>query len=328
MNGPQAAMLPDGRRLHLQHGPIDLVIGADGQTADIRNAYRAARGRFETILPGLVEELNVLRRPLEDHAWPAGPVARRMADAVAPHGSVFVTPMAAVAGSVADEVLAVMRDAAPALRRIHVNNGGDIALWLAAGERYDVGLVADPRDGRQVGTARLTAADGVGGIATSGRHGRSLSLGIADSVTVLAPSAAAADAAATLIANAVDLPGHPAVERAPAREIDPDSDLGERPVVIGVGRLPGDDIDAALAAGRRAADDMVRRGLIHSAALWLRGRSVHTEAVTSALRGWPAKRLTTARHFRDRPGSRFRTPAQGGHDAKWAGAGANERKAR
>ncbi len=328
MNGPQAAMLPDGRRLHLQHGPIDLVIGADGETADVRNAYRAARDRFETILPGLVEELTVLRRPLEDGAWPAGPVARRMAEAVAPHGNVFVTPMAAVAGSVADEVLAVMRDAAPALRRIHVNNGGDIALWLAAGEIYDVGLVADPRDGRQVGTARLTAADGVGGIATSGRHGRSLSLGIADSVTVLAPSAAAADAAATLIANEVDLPDHPAVERAPARGIDPDSDLGERPVVVEVGRLSGREIEAALAAGRDVAEVMVRRGVIRSAALWLRGHSVHTEAATSALCGGPVKRLTTARNFRDKPGFRFRMPAQGGHDAKWAVAGANKRKAR
>jgi ApbE superfamily uncharacterized protein (UPF0280 family) len=33
-------------------------------------------------------------------------------------------------------------------------------------------------------------------------------------VTVLARDAATADAAATLIANAVDLPGHPGVERA------------------------------------------------------------------------------------------------------------------
>lgn len=318
MTGPRAAMLPDGRRLHLQHGPIDLVIGADGETADIRTAYRAARDRFETILPELVEELTVLRRPLEDGAWPAGPVARRMAEAVAPHGDVFVTPMAAVAGSVANAVLASMRDAAPALRRIHVNNGGDIALWLAAGESYEIGLVADPRDGRQIGTACLTAADGVGGIATSGRHGRSLSLGIADAVTVFAGSAAAADAAATLIANEVDLPGHPAIERAPACEIDPDSDLGERPAVVEVGRLSGDDIDAALTAGRRVADGMVRRGLIHSAALWLHGHSAHTETVTPALCGGPVRRPKAARNVLDKPRHRSRMPAQGGHDTEWA----------
>ena len=50
------------------------------------------------------------------------------------------------------------------------------------------------------------------GIATSGWRGRSFSLGIADAVTVLAATAAEADAAATVIANAVDLPGHPAID--------------------------------------------------------------------------------------------------------------------
>lgn len=273
MTGPQAAMLPDGRRLHLQHGPIDLVIGADGPTDDMRTAYRAARDRFRTVLPELVEELTVLRRPLKADAWPTGPVALRMAEAVAAHRGAFITPMAAVAGSVADEILAVMRTAAPSLRRIHVNNGGDIALWLGNGESYEIGLVADPRDGRQVGTARLTAADGVRGVATSGRHGRSLSLGIADAVTVMARSAAAADAAATLIANAVDLPGHPAIERQPASELAPDSDLGDRPVTVAVGRLSSADMDEALRGGVRVADEFVARGLIVSAALFLNGRS-------------------------------------------------------
>ena len=74
------------------------------------------------------------------------------------------------------------------------------------------------------------------GVATSGRHGRSFSLGIADAVTVLARTASQADAAATIIANAVDLPGHPAVRRMPANELQPDSDLGARPVTRDVGR--------------------------------------------------------------------------------------------
>ena len=87
------------------------------------------------------------------------------------------------------------------------------------------------------GRVAIEAADQVRGIATSGRHGRSLSFGIANSVTVLAKSAAMADTAATLIANAVDLPGHPAVERRPASSLRDDSDLGERLVVTGVGDL-------------------------------------------------------------------------------------------
>jgi len=112
--------------------------------------------------------------------------------------------------------------------------------------------------------------DPVRGIATSGWRGRSFSLGIADAVTVLADRAAAADAAATIIANSVDLPGHPAIVRVPARELAPDSDLGERPVTQAVGSLTAEEVDQALAAGTRTAERLVRMGLIRSTALCLR----------------------------------------------------------
>ena len=57
MNSPLAGLLPDGRRLHLQHGPIDLVIEAFGPRDEIGAAYRQARTRFETVLTELVEDL-------------------------------------------------------------------------------------------------------------------------------------------------------------------------------------------------------------------------------------------------------------------------------
>ena len=110
----------------------------------------------------------------------------------------------------------------------------------------------------------------VRGIATSGQGGRSLSLGIADAVTVLAHDGAAADAAATLIANAVDVNG-PTIRRRPARSLQEDSDLGELPVVVAVGPLSGDDIDAALQAGLAEAERMRLAGLIEGAFLSLRG---------------------------------------------------------
>lgn len=197
-----------------------------------------------------------------------------MARAVAPFsGECFVTPMAAVAGAVADWIAAAMWDAAP-LERLFVNNGGDIALRLAPGQGFAVAMAAHggARLGwARLGGARIAAGDGIGGIATSGRHGRSLSLGIADSVTVLARDAAAADAAATLIANAVDLPGHPAVERVPARRLDPDSDLGAREVVTGVGALSPAEVAGALERGLARARGMQARGLIDAAALYLGG---------------------------------------------------------
>lgn len=273
--GPVAAILP-GNRLHLQHGPIDLVIGAEGEATDLKTALRAARDRFRTVLPELVEELPALRRPLDPDNPPQGPVARRMAAAVAPHNAVFVTPMAAVAGSVADEILGVMQAAAPACQKIWVNNGGDIALHLSGSASFRAAMIADPRDGSESGQMVLRAADRVGGIATSGRHGRSLSLGIADAVTVLAATAAQADVAATLIANAVDLPDHAAVSRVPAREVDPDSDLGDRLVTVDVGSLSDAEVTRALASGNAMAEAMQDAGLMLEAVITLHGQTITT----------------------------------------------------
>ena len=99
----------------------------------------------------------------------------------------------------------------------------------AQGQHYEVGLVDRPDRPSLFSTARIDAADPVRGIATSGWRGRSFSLGIADAVTVLAERASLADAAATLIANAVDLPGHPAVTRVPALSFSPTATLAAGP---------------------------------------------------------------------------------------------------
>jgi ApbE superfamily uncharacterized protein (UPF0280 family) len=269
--------LPDGR-LHLQEGPIDLIIEAFGAAEEVARAYDAAATCFEEVLPGLVDELPALRRPMKAATVLQGPVARRMAAACRPHAASFVTPMAAVAGAVADHMLAAMT-AASRLDRAYVNDGGDIALYLAAGERFACGLVAEVDDPRLNGLAEITSEMPVRGIATSGRAtmnggGRSFSLGIADAVTVLAGSAAAADVAATLIANAVDLPGHPAVRRCAASALDPDSDLGERLVTLGVDALSENDVAAALDAGAKLARSIVSAGQIAAAVLFLRGESV------------------------------------------------------
>ncbi|MHA1109148.1 MAG: UPF0280 family protein, partial [Alphaproteobacteria bacterium] len=201
--GPRCALLPDGRRLHLNHGPIDLIVEAFGPQPEIDAAYGQATARFSHILNKLVSELESLRQPIIAPRWvPDGPVARRMMDACWPHRGVFVTPMAAVAGSVADEVLAALTRGR-ALERAYVNNGGDIAFYLTPGAALTAGLVGDYHLPSIDAACELVYGQKVRGIATSGWKGRSHSLGIADSVTVLAKTAAAADVAATLIANAV-----------------------------------------------------------------------------------------------------------------------------
>jgi len=272
---PQTGWLADGKRLHLQDGPIDLIVEARAGEANVRAAYEAAIRRFTGLLDALCEELPELRRA----AHPAnctlqGVVARRMHAAVAPFAAThFITPMAAVAGAVAEEVLGAMTQAAP-LDRAYVNNGGDIALHLAHGEQFAVGLVDHPGMPRLIGKTVIHAGDPSRGVATSGRHGRSFSLGIADAVTVLARTAAQADAAATIIANAVDLPGHRLIVRRAAKDIQPDSDLGERLVTRAVGRLSPRDVAVALEAGATEARALLAAGLIEGAAIHLQGETV------------------------------------------------------
>jgi ApbE superfamily uncharacterized protein (UPF0280 family) len=260
-----AARLADGR-LHLQHGPIDLIIEAFGAADEVDRACGQAIERFGDILPTLVRELPILRRPVTD-AYPLlhGPVARRMAEAVWPHRGVYITPMAAVAGAVADEMLQALVKGR-SLDKAYVNDGGDIAIHLTPGHELRAGIFASALDG----VALLTYDRPVRGIATSGRGGRSFSLGIADTATVLAATAAVADAAATLIANAVNI-DHPAIERRPARNLDPDSDLLDLPVTVAVGTLPQALIDEALERGAAEARRLRLGGLIDSAALSLQG---------------------------------------------------------
>lgn len=258
-----------GDRLHLSHGPIDVVLRAWGVPAAVRAAEAAATALFPTILPGLAAELAALRRPMAEAPRVAHPIARRMVTACAPFAPIFLTPMAAVAGSVADALLAEMLAAAP-LAKAFVNDGGDIALHVTPGEVLAIGLAADPRHLALDGALRVTAASGIGGVATSGRHGRSFSLGIADAVTVLARDAATADAAATLIANAVDCDS-PAIRRAPASALDPDSDLGGRLVTVDVGTLSDAEVAHALDAGLARAEAFRMAGHITGAALRLGG---------------------------------------------------------
>ena len=270
----QVAILPDRRRLHLQDGPIDLIVEAFGTPADVRAAYAGAVARFATILDELCAELPTLRAAV-DPARPCpldGTVTRQMWKAVAPFAAdSFITPMAAVAGAVAEEMLAAMTTAAPALRRAYVNNGGDIALHLAAGEDFNVAMIDRPDRPSQIGTATIHAGDGVAGIATSGWRGRSFSLGIADAVTVLAASAPEADAAATIVANAIDLHDHSGIVRVPANELQSDNDLGSRKVTRDVPALTASEIDVALARGIAVANECHARGLIVAASLHLQG---------------------------------------------------------
>jgi ApbE superfamily uncharacterized protein (UPF0280 family) len=277
--------LPDGR-WHFQHGPIDIVIGAHGDPASVEGAHEDAWLRFRGILGELVEELPLLRLPVRDACSLRGPVARRMWQACQPYKNSFITPMAAVAGAVAQELIACY--AVSGVARAWVNNGGDIALHLAPSQSVRIGLYADLaslnldelRTGvRTDGQFEIAGLLPVRGVATSGWRGRSFSLGIADSVTVLARTASEADAAATVIANAVTLVD-PRIQRRPACELKDDSDLGDLPVTVDVPPLEPALVQQALRAGLKRAQALRAAGLIWSAALICQNQIASTDTAT------------------------------------------------
>lgn len=268
---------------------MDIVIGASGDTDALEMAHNAAWLRFRGLLDELVAELGMLRRPIEGECRLQGPVARRMWHACQPYKSSFITPMAAVAGSVAQELIACYD--APGITRAWVNNGGDIALHLAPSQSVRIGLYADIarlREAEIVDGLRTDAQFEVSselpvrGVATSGWRGRSFSLGIADSVTVLARTAAQADAAATVIANSVNI-ADVRILRRPACELKDDTDLGRIPVTVEVPSLEPELVGQALLSGLKCAQALRAAGLIWSAALVCQNQLMTTDRTASGV---------------------------------------------
>ncbi len=249
----EISWLPDGRRMHLHHGPIDLILEIFGTGRAV--AYRAAVLRFQTVLQELVEELPKLKKPATPNTQLNGSIARNMQNAVEVHLPEFVTPMAAVAGAVADEIAKVISKV-PDVTKAYVNNGGDVALVMNEAEV----MVTDIGGG--IARATIHGSGCVRGVATSGWRGRSLSLGIADAVTVLGSTAALADVAATLIGNEVDLPDHTGIVREMAHSQQIDSDLDCKLVTVEVPVLGREEIATALERGTRFAQTLgVKEGV-------------------------------------------------------------------
>ena len=262
-------------RLHLQHGPIDLIIHVDASEGIRKRLYSAVEKRSRTVLEELVTEMELLKLPWNStQSEPEGSIAQKMFCAVS-DSAVFVTPMAAVAGAVADEMLETMLLEAQIpdsclehISRMYVNNGGDIAFWLNSGESFSIGVVDNPEIPKLNTKVNLAYESPVRGIATSGWRGRSLSLGIADAVTVLAQSATDADVAATLIANEVNV-DFPGIEKRAASEVKDESDLGMIPVTVHVPDLPEDKISFALEQGAKIARKFIKAEKITAAYLSL-----------------------------------------------------------
>ena len=276
-------LLLQENRLHLHHGPIDIIAHVEAPEEIRKCLYESASKRLSTVLEELVSELDLLKLPWsKNHPEPRGSIARKMLNAV--NGSMrFITPMAAVAGAVAEEIMETMileansiDTSLESIRRMYVNNGGDISFWLNNGDSFTIGVVENTETPELNTKVCLPYESPVRGVATSGWRGRSQSLGIADAVTVLASSSANADAAATLIANDVNAE-YPGIVRIPACEVKDDSDLGMRLVTVDVPQLPERIISQALQCGAQTVRELISKEKINSAYLSLQKQTLIIE---------------------------------------------------
>ena len=248
-------------RLFLNHGPIDIVLEAFGKDKPL--AYEKAKKYFSTLLNELVLDMDLLKKEVVPHRHFNNKISQSMQNATEKFYPDFITPMAAVAGSVADNILNVLvKDTK--LEKAYVNNGGDVSFYLTENQTVKSSLASIPNI-----IAEIDYKDKSRGIATSGWRGRSFSLGIADSVTVLADNAAMADAAATMIANSVNIKNHPSIIKKPAEEIYEDSDLKNLMVTVEVGDLKQSEIEDALRNGNEVGKTYLENGLINSALIEL-----------------------------------------------------------
>ena len=245
-------------QVFVDFGPVSMVITASRNGEGDTQLCRAAFPVIAACLEDLRPSLEMLRRyPPQVELEQLAGAGETMARAVLRTGDPWLTPMAAVAGTVADAVADFLF--AQGAEKVTANNGGDIALRLAPGQSLGLGVLYDLERGGVDRVVHLTAEKGVGGVATSGLGGRSLTTGIASGVTVFSRRCAQADALATLLADRSCIDS-PAVHTRLAGELDPDSDIADLPVVVSVEPLSREEKERALEQVLREGEEQYRRG--------------------------------------------------------------------
>ena len=167
--------------------------------------------------------------------------------------------MAAVAGTIADAVADWLF--ARGSTKVVVDNGGDIAIRLAAGQTATVGIRPQVNSFDISHIAWLDGRQSSWGVTTSGLGGRSFTRGIASAVTVMANRAGMADAAATSIANACFVEDG-SIRQVPAEHLDPNTDLKGVNVTVDVGPLNYDKKTQAVKMALLKAETLCRQQLI------------------------------------------------------------------
>ena len=258
----------DEESVLIECGPMRLVIRAWCRNRPQLKVARLAAEKSIVYLEQIARCRPLLSRPIPDiEDFPEDELALRMITSTNAIGDVDLTPMAAVAGTIADAVADWLY--AQNMDRVIVDNGGDIALRLKPGISAAVGI--RPRiDNLQVShVLHLEGSQSAWGVTTSGVGGRSLTKGIASAVTVLAANASVADAAATAIANACIVEDG-AIVQSPAELLDPNTDLAGLSVTTQVGELLPGKVSTAIECARQKADRLSQQGIILGAFMALK----------------------------------------------------------
>lgn len=275
--------LIDAQTVLVECGPMRMLIQAlDHGKPLIDLAMEGGRMAFH-VLEDLARFLPIIKTKAQgiqlQTTFPE--VVLKMVEATQGMEAPDLTPLAAVAGAASDVVADfLIRQGGT---KVIVDNGGDIAIRLKAGEEARVGIKTEI-DAQKPGYLLLIDSQmGIGGIATSGLGGRSFTKGIASAVTVLSENASLADAAATVIGNSTNVED-PDITRCLPETIYPDTDIPGEWVTENVGDLSPEKIEEALQNGLREAYRIYRKGHIKGTFIAVKGKVVCTDSMLPWLR--------------------------------------------
>lgn len=235
-------ILPD-KRILVEYGPITMVITIEDAKESLEQTRKRIAKTVYYILEELAEDMQSLKSyPVGEVYLGKSQIAKNMWKSVKMTGHRWLTPMAAVAGSVADKVADVIE--ATGAEKIIVNNGGDISIRIKKDHQVKIGVRNSLGAKAEIEAYNITYQSPIRGIATSGFGGRSYTQGVADSLTVFAGSASVADAFATYLANMTHISSKHVKEQL-VGTFDPESDIADQRVVTEIGDLDKEEIERA-----------------------------------------------------------------------------------
>ena len=274
ISGLQASNFPASFTMFIEVGPVSVVVNGEKDGMPFEFDRFRVEEKIRSILEEIKEYLPVLKQKAHKikNTNHMSYVPRKMVDAVKVIDEVSLTPMAAVAGSIADALKEFLKN--EWLDLISVNNGGDISIFNKNGRELKIDI-GDIHTGES--SPHLLSIEQITdyGLATSGFGGRSFTLGLADSVTVIATTGALADAAATFICNCTNTETDQVIRRK-ASEIDPLTDIPDYEVTIKINDLSNFDIMKSLENGLYNASKLKQLNFIYDAVIKLRGHMVTT----------------------------------------------------